>query len=116
MVMTARSRRSLSGGAYMEDLQELNVRIARAVARQMRGTIKCPACMARGVDQALLCDGDAREVMFCPICKLEIYISVNGWPHHYGTVPMDEWRRRINCEGEVSRPKEEVIGRSRTNS
>jgi DNA-directed RNA polymerase subunit RPC12/RpoP len=87
----------------MNELQELNLRVARGVTRQASRVIICPACASLGKEVGLTQDTNAPEVLRCPECGVEIYVSVNGWPQHYRDRPIHEWLRHINCEGEINR-------------
>ena len=97
-----KSTKSLSS-ADVGGLDELNMRVARAVTRQITGntSILCPCCKTYGQEQLLCQDEDRLESLFCPHCMLEFHISVNGWPSHYRRRSIEEWKAYINIEGKV---------------
>lgn len=98
-----RPERTLSGTDVF-GLDDLNVRVARAVTRQAKEntTILCPCCKSKGVGQTLTVDDETPEVLVCPACSLQFFVSVNGWPHHYRHRSVEDWKRHIDIEGRVT--------------
>lgn len=84
------------------DFDPVNLRVARALTKQIiNRDVICPACLTFGEKHTLgRLDGE-EETLSCPGCGLRIFVTVNGWPHHYKKRDAHSWLRFIDNEGVV---------------